>query len=123
MRPSWGFLDNGCAGSIAAGRQASDFADEFRLIEQFVWVTGRACVYLLQHLHILNDDEEDVKVLGIYATREAAVAAVERYRRLPGFLDLPQFADHEDGGSPEGFSIDEYELDLDYWQDGYVCMS
>ena len=82
-----------------------------------------ASVYLLEHLHIFDDGEESAKALGIYATREAAVTAVERYQRLPGFCDLPHFAVHEDGGSPEGFTIDEYELDQDCWQDGYVRVS
>ena len=76
-------------------------------------------VFLLEHLHILNDDEESVKTLGIYSTRDSAIAAVERFRQLPGFRDLPQFANHEEPGPAEGFIIDEYELDQDSWSDGY----
>jgi hypothetical protein len=81
-----------------------------------------ARVFLLEHLHILNDDEESVKTLGIYSTREAAVAAVDRFRLLPGFRDSPYFADHKLPGPAEGFNIDEYELDQDNWADGYVTV-
>jgi hypothetical protein len=76
-------------------------------------------VHLLQHLHILNGDEEDVKTLGIYSTRGAALAAIERFRVLPGFKDCPQLADTSAPGVAEGFYIDEYELDQDSWSAGY----
>jgi len=76
-------------------------------------------VFLLQHLHVLGPDEEDVKALGIYSSREAALAAVERFRKLPGFCDTAQMADHSKPGPAEGFNIDEYEVDLDSWSKGY----
>jgi hypothetical protein len=76
-------------------------------------------VFLLQHLHILNGDEEDVKALGIYSTRDEALTAVERFRALPGFKDCPQFADTSAPGPAEGFCVDEYELDQDCWSEGY----
>jgi hypothetical protein len=76
-------------------------------------------VFFLEHLHVLGEDEEDVKALGIYSTREAALAAVERFRKLPGFSDTPQMADHSKPGPAEGFNIDEYELDQDNWSEGY----
>jgi hypothetical protein len=81
-----------------------------------------ARVFLLQHLHILDDDEENVKTLGIYSTREAAVAAVDRFRLLPGFRDISHFADHNSPGPADGFNVDEYELDQDNWADGYVTV-
>ena len=80
-------------------------------------------VFLLQHLHVLNEDEEDVKDLGIYSTRESALAAVDRFRKLPGFRDVPQFADDTAPGPVEGFYIAEYELDQDYWSDGYETIA
>jgi hypothetical protein len=76
-------------------------------------------VFLLQHLHILNSDEEDLKNLGIYSTRDAALAAVERFRVRPGFKDCPLFADTSAPGPAEGFYVDEYELDQDSWSEGY----
>ena len=79
----------------------------------------RSVVFVLQHLHLLNDDEEDVKMLGVYSTQENALAAVERFRRLPGFRDLPQMADAGAPGVSEGFYLDKYELDQDSWSEGY----
>lgn len=69
-------------------------------------------VFVLQHLHVLDDDEEDVKMLGVYSSREEGVAAIERFRRLSGFRDTPQMAVHSDApGDPEGFHLSEHELD------------
>ena len=76
-------------------------------------------VFLLEHLHVPNEGEEDVKALGIYATRESALAAVERFRKKPGFCDTPQMADHSKPGPATSFNIDEYELDQDSWSEGY----
>jgi hypothetical protein len=51
---------------------------------------GEREVFLVQHVHTLDDDEEeDVKTIGIYSTREAARQAVERLRLRPGFRDAP----------------------------------
>jgi hypothetical protein len=79
-------------------------------------------VFLLEHLHILNDEEENVKTLGIYSSRAAALSAVERFRVLPGFIDYPQFADTTSLGRAEGFYLDEYEIDQDSWHDGFVTV-
>jgi hypothetical protein len=77
-------------------------------------------VFVLQHLHILNGDEENVKMLGVYSSRESALAAVERFRQQPGFRDLPQMAEYTDTpGVPEGFHLNEYELNQDHWSEGY----
>jgi hypothetical protein len=79
-------------------------------------------VFFLEHLHMLGDGEESVKALGIYSSREAALAAVERFRKLPGFCDIPQMADHSKPGPAEGFNIDEYEVDQDNWPEGYETL-
>lgn len=79
-------------------------------------------VFVLQHLHVINDDEEDVKLLGIYSSRALAVAAVERFRNLPGFRDTPHMANPAQPGPAEGFSIDEYELDQDGWGEGFITV-
>jgi hypothetical protein len=68
-------------------------------------------VFLVQHVHVLEDREEDVKTIGIYSTREAAERAVERLKLQPGFRD-----------TPEGFTIDMYRLDQDHWEEGYVTL-
>ena len=50
-----------------------------------------------------------VKVVGVYSSRELAEAAVERTRLLPGFVD-----------EPDGFTIEQYEVDRDHWPRGFV---
>ena len=77
-------------------------------------------VFVLQHLHLLNQDEEDVKLLGVYSSHAMACAAVERFRLLPGFREIPNMANPSLPGLAEGFSIDEYELDQDSWTEGFI---
>jgi hypothetical protein len=72
---------------------------------------GTREVFLVQHVHILDDGEEDVKTIGVYSTREAAQQAVDRVRLQPGFRD-----------APDGFSVDLYWLDQDCWEDGFVTL-
>jgi hypothetical protein len=69
-------------------------------------------VYVLQHVHSLEDGEEDVKFIGVYSSRENAHAAIERLSRAAGFSD-----------TPAGFQIDEYELDKDQWVEGYSTLT
>jgi hypothetical protein len=47
-------------------------------------------VFLVQHLHTLDDECEDVKIIGIYRTREAALAAIEKVKDQPGFEEFPE---------------------------------
>jgi hypothetical protein len=70
-----------------------------------------ATVFVLQHVHELDDGAEDVKFIGVYSSREKAQEAVTRLTRLPGFVD-----------DPEGFHIDEYRVDQDQWAEGYVTV-
>ena len=64
-------------------------------------------VYLLHHMHAI-EDHEDVKLLGVFSSRELAERAKERALNLPGFKD-----------SPDGFSIDKYIIDRMGWTAGY----
>jgi hypothetical protein len=59
-------------------------------------------------LHSLPDTGR-VKVVGIYSSRALAEAAEERTRLLPGFAD-----------EPDGFSIEQYEVNNDHWKRGFV---
>jgi hypothetical protein len=69
---------------------------------------GAVIVYVLQHVHTFDTDEEDVKLIGVYSSQGAAEAAAGRATELPGFRD-----------AADGFSIDAYELDHDNWVEGY----
>ena len=59
-------------------------------------------------LHSLPETGK-VKVIGIYSSWELAEEAEERTRQLPGFAD-----------EPDGFSIEQYEVDKDHWPRGFV---
>jgi hypothetical protein len=80
------------------------------------------CVFVLQHLHILPDGEEDVKLIGVYRSLIAARAAVDRLRSKPGFCDYPRIVDPITDEDKQGFYIDEYPLDKDHWPEGYVTV-
>ena len=75
--------------------------------------------YLLQHLHRLPSGSDDVKTLGIYSSRTSAMLAIDRFRKMPGFRDTPHMADPSAPGVPDGFYIDEFEIDQDSWSEGY----
>lgn len=68
-----------------------------------------ASVFVLQHVHSRDGGDEDVKLIGVYSSREKAGDAVARLSRLPGFSDVP-----------DGFHVDEYRIDQDHWVEGYV---
>ena len=68
-------------------------------------------VYVLQHLHELDDGSSDVKLIGIYGTEQDAIAARKRLSAAPGFKE-----------SPECFAIDPYEVGQDHWVEGYVSV-
>jgi hypothetical protein len=65
-------------------------------------------VFVLQHDHEIDEDNEDVKFIGVYSTHEKAEEAVKRLITQPGFRD-----------TQEGFSIDKYDIDKDNWCEGY----
>jgi homoserine kinase type II len=65
-------------------------------------------VYVVQHVAREDEADEDVKLVGVYSSRAEARAAVARLRGQPGFCD-----------APNGFHIDEYQLDKDHWSEGF----
>jgi hypothetical protein len=68
-------------------------------------------VFVVQHVHEMEDGEEDVKFIGVYSDMKNAKDAVKRTVKLLGFKD-----------SPNGFCIDKYLVDEDNWRDGYVTI-
>lgn len=68
-------------------------------------------VYVLHHIHTFEDGEEDVKLIGVYSTKEEAEKAIKRVEAQSGFCD-----------APEGFHISRYTLDKDHWTEGYVTV-
>jgi hypothetical protein len=65
-------------------------------------------IYIVHHAHSLKHGHEDVKMIGAFSVRARAEAAVARLSIAPGFK-----------ASPDGFSIDEYELDKPHWVEGF----
>jgi hypothetical protein len=66
-------------------------------------------VYVVQHVHAAPNGEEDVKLIGVYASEQAAAAAVTRLTIRPGFCD-----------HPDGFHVSPYEIDKDHWVEGFI---
>jgi hypothetical protein len=64
-------------------------------------------VFLLQHSYEIEGSEQ-IKIIGIYSTRDKAKTAIEKFKTLPGFSDYP-----------DSFYIDEYEIDQDNWEEGF----
>lgn len=78
-------------------------------------------VFVVQHVHVFDDGEEDVKMIGVYTSREIALKGVDRLRTQPGFRDFPDVVD-PDRGDESGFHVDAYELDQDHWTEGFVTV-
>jgi len=47
-------------------------------------------VFVVQHMNVLPDGQEDVKFIGAYRSSESAHAAIERLKTQPGFCDHPR---------------------------------
>lgn len=77
-------------------------------------------VFLVEHLHTQDDGEEDWTRIGIFSTRTDALAAVERARKLPGFLEYPNMIDNSATPPRHGFNINESYLGMDHWEAGFV---
>ena len=68
-------------------------------------------VYIVQHVDDRADDDEDVKLIGIYPTEEDARAAIARLVVQPGFRDVPN-----------GFHVDRYTVGEDHWTEGFMIV-
>jgi Domain of unknown function (DUF5071) len=69
-------------------------------------------VFVLHHQHHMANGQEDVKLLGVYATHEAAQQQIEDvFKHQPGF------------NQPDGeFSIDSYEIGKNNWVEGFATV-
>jgi hypothetical protein len=78
-----------------------------------------ASVFLLQHCRVDEFACDNIKVVGIYSSRQEAEGAVERLRSLPGFRDHPHIIDALSDEEGSGFTIDDYWIDEDNWVEGF----
>ncbi len=68
-------------------------------------------VTLLYHIHKMDNDDEDVKLIGVYSSFLNAEEALLRVVNAPGFRE-----------NPEGFQLHEYKLDKDDWTEGFIVV-
>ncbi|WP_140919021.1 hypothetical protein [Limnobaculum xujianqingii] len=66
-------------------------------------------VFMLYHTRDEGNDDEDIKLIGIYSSYELAGITQQRVHDKPGFVDYP-----------EGFSIVEQTVDRDDWVEGFI---
>ena len=69
-------------------------------------------VYVLWHTHELKDDygsHDEIKMIGIFSTKEKAQRAVEQLKDQEGFRDHPVSC----------FEIDEQVVDRISWTEGF----
>ena len=69
-------------------------------------------VFLLWHSRAIGDGETGDKLIGVYSSEAEAEAAKARKLQYEGFRD-----------EPDGFLIDKYELNRDYWSEGYITVT
>lgn len=79
-------------------------------------------VFVVQHSHTLPSGVEDLKMIGVYRSLEAANAAVDRLRGQPGFSNHPNVIAPDITDDEGGFYVDEYRLDEDHWTAGFVTL-
>lgn len=65
-------------------------------------------VYIVHHVRAEPGRADDVRMIGVYSSKEAAKNAVLRARMQPGFRRFPG-----------GFKILKYSLDQDQWAAGF----
>jgi hypothetical protein len=65
-------------------------------------------VFVVQHIRPQDGGGDDVKMIGAFASRVSADSAVSELITRAGFKALPN-----------GFSIDEYEIDQIHWKEGF----
>ncbi|MWP62971.1 MULTISPECIES: hypothetical protein [unclassified Gilliamella] len=66
-------------------------------------------VYVLHHIRDEGTADEDKKKIGTYSSYKLAEEAKNRVKDKSGFIDYP-----------DGFYIDEYIINKNYWPDGFV---
>ncbi|WML52220.1 hypothetical protein RCG17_22965 [Neobacillus sp. PS3-12] len=71
-------------------------------------------VYVLEHSYEYEYEGEmfdEIKMIGVFSTKEKAEEVIEKYMTLPGFEDHPK----------ECFHIGKYEIDkISGWEEGFI---
>jgi len=80
---------------------------------------------MVEHLHILYDDVEDIKFLEVFSTKEKAEKAIQILSKQPGFKDFPKIIDDNDIENDviEGFYIIKVVVDeIAEWKEGFTTV-
>ena len=76
-------------------------------------------VFVVMHVHTLPGGAEDVKMIGVYRSVDAAKLAIRRLSVMPGFVEHPTIIDPDTTDESDGFFISQYQLDSDHWGEGF----
>ncbi len=68
-------------------------------------------VYLVLHTSDVNQEYEDVKMIGVFSSRNRADQVITDLKTKPGFEEAKR-----------GFTVEELEVDAVEWKDGYVIV-
>lgn len=66
-------------------------------------------VFLLHHTRC--NEEDDLKLLGVFSSESLANEAIEMYLNIKGFKDFP-----------EGFEVSKYCIDKREWIEGFLTI-
>ena len=77
-------------------------------------------VYLVQHVHLFDKNQEDVKIIGIYSSPKKAIKAIDKLSEKPGFKEHSKIIDPNIYGETSGFIIHEYKIDKNNWKEGFI---
>jgi hypothetical protein len=94
--PVFGGSQGAIGGAVSGGRPLEEGAPRGRI------------VFAVQHVEPLPSGFEEVRKVGVYSSAEAAQQAISRIRLGAGFSSFP-----------DAFYVDEYELDVDHWANGF----
>jgi hypothetical protein len=75
-------------------------------------------VYLLHHITIHHENDEDLKLIGVFSSRELAKEAILQLSEKPGFKGRSEL--QVEYGDESGFYISEYHLNQLEWQEGFI---
>ena len=79
-------------------------------------------LYSLQHIHeIRKEDEEEINVkrLGVFFSKEQVKKAIKAYKQLPGFKEKKAVFSGDDDFT-EGFCIGNMVIGISYWEGGFT---
>jgi len=72
---------------------------------------GRPTEHFDEDGDLIDDDEDDIKLLGVYTTEERAQSRIDKAKREPGF-----------DADPDCFWIETHTLDADRWIGGFFSV-